>query len=251
MFMRLSTLIIPLILVAALALPPSAQALDKKATITHLSFHISHPAKKYDAKLLPGGAVVTAHFDPADLSKTSVDASFQVEYFNSSNELRDSHMMEVLEGIIFPAITWKGVATGAASAPVTVGKHEITVKGPLTVHGHTEEFETKVTLDVAENGLVTVDAQFAISLEAFEIERPSLVFVKIADEVPIKVKMVFPVGPALLAPAEPPAAEQGAAEAGSDPAAAPANGESKPAAAAPEAASEHDHAADTDPDHSD
>ena len=206
-----------LLLGLAFMVPHSAQAIEQKATIAHVSFHISHPAKKYDAKLLQGGAQAIAHFDAADLSKTSVDATIQVEYFNSDNELRDSHMLEVLEGIIFPTITWKGQATGVASTPVPAGKHEIRLKGPLTVHGQTRELEIPVVMDIAENGLVTVDATFSISLEDFEIERPSLVFVRISDEVPIKVHMVFPAGPELLAPPAPapveaPPAEESASE---------------------------------------
>ena len=210
------------LLIASFLLPQTGQAKEQKATIAQVGFHISHPAKQYDCKLLQGGATAIAHFDGSDLSKTSVDATIQVEYFNSDNELRDSHMMEVLEGIIFPTITWKGVATGVAATPITVGKHNIRVKGPLTVHGVTQEVEIPVVMDVAENGLVTVQASFSISLESYEIERPSLVFVKIADEVPINVKMVFPAGPELLAApiAEPaPSSEE-------SPGAAPASGES-------------------------
>ncbi len=196
--------LLPLLVLTAFLVPNNALALEQKATITHVTFHISHPAKKYDAKLLQGGAEVTAHFDPSDISKTSVDATIQVEYFNSDNEMRDSHMLEVLEAIIFPTITWKGTATGISAAPVTAGKHQFLVKGPLTVHGSTQELETMVSMEVADNGLVTVGAEFVITLESFQIERPSLVFVKIANEVPVKVNMTFPAGPGLLTPTPPP-----------------------------------------------
>ena len=225
----------------AFLLPHSAQAIDQKATITHVSFHISHPAKKYDAKLLQGGAEVTAHFDAADLSKTSVDATFQAEYFNSDNEMRDSHMLEVLEAIIFPTMTWKATAVGVDATPVTAGKHEIRVKGPLTVHGQTHDLEIPATLDIAENGLVTVDAAFSISLERFEIERPKLLFAKITDEVPIEVHMVFPVGPELLAPPETAPAEGSPAKEATD-----ASESMNPA---PAKGAEHEHAPGTDPNH--
>jgi len=247
MHARPGALLASLILSLAFLLPHNAQAIDQKATIAHLSFHISHPAKKYDAKLLQGGAEVIAHFDAADLSKTSVDATFQADYFNSDNEMRDSHMLEVLEAIIFPTITWKATAIGVTATPVTAGKHEIRVKGPLTVHGQTHDLEIPVTLDIAENGLVTVDAVFSISLESFEIERPSLVFVRIADEVPIKVHMVFPAGPELLAPPVVTPAEEAPAE-GSPTEEAIDAGE--PKATPPAKAAEHEHAPGTDPNHS-
>jgi polyisoprenoid-binding protein YceI len=221
----------------ALTLPGTAAALDSKVTIAQLSFHISHPAKKYDAKLLQGGASATAHFDPSDISRTSVDASFQVEYFNSDNELRDSHMMEVLEGIIFPEITWKAAAIGAASAPFTAGTHKLDLEGTLTVHGVSRKMQIPVQMEVASNGLVDVTSTFSISLESFEIERPKLVFVKIADDVPVTIRMVFPVGPELLAPPVAAAAEESAAAAAAAPepetAAQPAAPESRGEAAGP------------------
>jgi polyisoprenoid-binding protein YceI len=229
MNIQLSTLLSTALLISSFLLPQVGQAKEQKATIAQVGFHISHPAKKYDAKLLLGGATAVAHFDGSDLSKTSVDATIQVEYFNSDNELRDSHMMEVLEGIIFPNITWKGVATGVAATPITAGKHEIRVKGPLTVHGVTQEVEIPVMMEVAENGLITVQAKFSISLESYEIERPSLVFVKIADEVPINVKMVFPAGPELLAP---PVAEPAPAASAEESPVPAASAEESPAPAA-------------------
>jgi len=201
------SLLATLLACATFALPRPAAAIDGKVTIAQISFHISHPAKKYDAKLLQGGATATAHFDPTDISKTSVDVSFKVEYFNSDNELRDSHMMEVLEGIIFPEITWKAAAVGVPSAPFSAGTHKLDLEGTLTVHGVSQKVQIPVQMEVASNGLVDVTSVFSISLESFEIERPSLVFVKIADEVPITVRMVFPVGPELLAPPVPAAPE--------------------------------------------
>ena len=200
MKLRFSLNIGLLVAAAALLLPNIATALDQKVTIAQVSFHISHPAKEYDAKLLAGGASATAYFDPSDISKTSVDVTIKVQEFNSDNEKRDSHMLEVLEGIIFPDITWKGTATGASSAPFTAGTHEFRVKGPLTIHGVSRELEIPVRMQVAENGLVDVTSTFSLSLDNFEIERPSLVFVKIADVVPVTVRMVFPAGPKLLDP---------------------------------------------------
>jgi len=197
---------------ASFLLPKVADAIEQKVTIAQVSFHISHPAKEYDAKLLTGGATATAYLDATDMSKTRVEANIKVEYFNSSNNLRDSHMMEVLEGIVFPEITWKAKASGGASGPFTVGTHELKVKGPITVHGVTKELEIPIRMKVEENGLVDVTSKFSISLEDFEIERPSLVLVKIADEVPIKVRMVFPAGPKLLAPPAPAPAEAAPAE---------------------------------------
>ena len=46
-------------------LPSGARAADVKATLAQVGFHISHPAKEYDARLLPGGAKAVLHLEPA------------------------------------------------------------------------------------------------------------------------------------------------------------------------------------------
>ncbi len=204
-------------LLAALALavaPPWAEAREVEATVTHITFHISHPAKEYDVRLLPGGATINLQFDPNDMAKTTVDCRIQVEYFNSENPRRDSHMMDTLEGLVFPIIDWKVEGLSGVSGPWKPGTIEARAKGPLTVHGTTQELETPVTVDVAENGLIDVKARFQVKLEDFGIERPTLVFVPIANVVPIQVQIVFPVGTELFAP--PPAAAQEAAAEGAE-----------------------------------
>ena len=190
-------------LLASLLLARQASAIERQANEVEVGFHISHPAKQYDAGLLPGGATAVATFDPGEVGNTRVEVLLKVDFFNSANELRDSHMLEVLEAIIFPTISWAGVASGGAKGPFNVGTHEITVKGPLTVHGVTRELEIPVRLEVAASGLVTAHSKFSISIESFEIERPSLVFVKIKDELPITVKMAFAVGSELFTPQAP------------------------------------------------
>jgi len=197
-----------LLVALTLLLAVPAHALDIDSKDVGISFHIAHPAKEFDCKLLAGGGKAVLHMDPSDLARTGVDVDIQVGFFNSDNTRRDSHMIEVLEGLIFPTIVWKVDGIGGVSGPVTVGEHRVTAKGPLTVHGKTMDVEVPVQLTIKADGSVEANADFSISLEAFEIERPTLVFVPIEDIVPIKVRIAWPANPALLAPPAPePAAE--------------------------------------------
>lgn len=171
-----------------------ALALDTKASLSRITFHIAHPAKEYDAQLLDGGADVVAHFDPADIAKTGVDVTIRVESFNSDNTRRDSHMLETLEGFLFPTITWKVQGVSGAEGAIAAGQYKLQAEGPLTVHGVTQNLKVPITMAVAANGNVDVRAEFSISLESFGIDRPTLVFVPIADDVPIRVHMNFRAG---------------------------------------------------------
>jgi len=209
--MHLLTRLLSVLLgLSAFSLPGNALAADVTANKTDVTFHISHPAKEYDAKLLPGGAKIIGSFDPADLGKTGFDVKISVDKFNSDNTRRDSHMMEVLEGLVFPHITWKVRKLDGATGPIKPGQYKAFGSGPLTVHGVTKPLDAQVVLDIAENGNVTVTSSFSISLEEFGIERPTLVFVPIADDVPIKVSVVFPGGAGIFPPD--PAPEAPAAE---------------------------------------
>lgn len=199
-----------------------ALAADVTASEADVTFHISHPAKEYDAHLLAGGANIVGRFDPTDLGKTGFDVKISVDKFNSDNTRRDSHMMEVLEGLIFPNITWKVTSLDGVTGPINPGQYKAYAAGPLTVHGVSKTLEAKVALDIAENGNVTVSTSFSISLEDYAIERPTLVFVPIKDELPIKVSVVFPGGAGIFPPEPPPAPAPEAAPADASESALPA-----------------------------
>jgi len=185
----------------------SASAASVTASKTDVTFHISHPAKEYDAHLLTGGANIVGNFDPTDIGKTGFDVKINVDKFNSDNSRRDSHMMEVLEGLIFPRITWTVKRIEGATGPIKPGQYKGYASGPLTIHGVTRTLDAPVVLDVTESGNVTVSSSFSISLEEYEIERPTLVFVAIEDDLPIKVSVVFPGGAGIFPPAAPPEPE--------------------------------------------
>ena len=189
---RLPVQVWPLLVGMLMALCTPALAAEVAASKSEVTFHISHPAKEYDARLLPGGAKIIATFDPQDLRMTGFDVSIQVDKFNSDNTRRDSHMIETMEALIFPTIDWKVTKIAVDAGPVKPGSYKGFASGPLTVHGVTQILEAPITMSIAPSGEDTVNSEFSVSLESFEIERPTLVFVPIKDDVPIKVMVVFP-----------------------------------------------------------
>ena len=130
--------------------------------------------------------------------------SIQVDKFNSDNTRRDSHMIETMEALIFPTITWKVTKLDGPTGPVAAGSYKGFASGPLTVHGVTETLEAPITMTISESGDIAVKSNFSVSLERFGIDRPTLVFVPIKDDVPIKVSVLFPGGAAIFPPAAPP-----------------------------------------------
>ncbi len=156
----------------------------KGGSVTYRIVHKLHKfagiSKKADGrvKLVPGG-------------QTQVVIRIPVESFDSGNVNRDAHMKESVEAARFPAVEVKAVADGIVlptTFPATVQK---TFKGQVTLHGVTQAVDIPVTLKFEAANNVTATAAFSLSVDAFKIERPSLMFVKIDDEMKIDANLQF------------------------------------------------------------
>jgi|GEM_PF-98588 len=190
-----------------------ATALEIKTGQVDVTFHISHPAKEYDAFLMPDGGYGTLQLDPTAIENTKATFLIKVDHFNSDNTRRDSHMLETLEGFIYPTIDWNVTSVSGASGAWTPGVHSFKAKGPLTVHGVTKTIEVPVEVTVGGKGEVTFGSTFSILLEDYGIERPTLVFVPIENNLPIIVKVITKPNPALIAPPAPAPAQTAVAPA--------------------------------------
>ena len=131
----------PLLAVAALALAalpaaaaPNTYSIDTAHSsagfaVTHLSISTVR------GELGPVTGTVT--FDPADATKTVIDASIDVNGVSTQNEKRDTHLKspDFFDVAKFPKATFK-------STSVTKSGDELKIEGDLTLHGVTK----KVTL---------------------------------------------------------------------------------------------------------
>ena len=194
-------MLLPLVL--ALGAPGAAAALELRADKVEVSFHIEHPAKEYDAFLRPGGGVGVITLDPQAIESTRATFTIKVDHLDSENTRRDSHMMEVLEGLVHPTIVWTVQSVQGAAGPLKPGVTRVTATGPITIHGVTKPLSVPLEVTVGGKGELAISASFAVSLETFGIERPTLVFVPIEDVVPIVVRVETAANPAVLAPPTP------------------------------------------------
>jgi len=212
---------LPLLLSVLLPGAALAAPLAVETRKVDVEFHISHPAKEYDANLLPDGASATIQIDPKAIEATTASFTIKVDHFDSENTRRDSHMLEVMEAFVYPTIDWSVTKVSGATGAWTAGSHTFTAEGPLTVHGVTKPLKVPVNVTVGDDGALTFAAGFSIALEDHGIERPTLVFVPIENDVPIKVTVSSKANPDLIAAAtaEPPAPEPDPAPEGSEDAA--------------------------------
>lgn len=106
-----------------------------------------------------------------------------VATFNSGLSSRDSHMMEVLDGLTYPRILF-------SSSSVQYTPEGIFVKGKLQFHGVERVIETKVKLEKMNRKLV-FSGSLPILLEDYKVERPSLLFVKVDNKIQIDFQVVY------------------------------------------------------------
>ncbi|MFN5761259.1 MAG: YceI family protein [Sphingobacteriales bacterium] len=108
----------------------------------------------------------------------------KVSSFDSKNSNRDSHMIEVTEGLSFPNITF----SSSSITPNGQGKYK--VAGKLSFHGVEKPVEFMMTEEKKDNKRF-FNGSFQILIEDYKIERPSLMFVKTDNEVIIKMNVAF------------------------------------------------------------
>ena len=72
--------------------------------------------------------------------------------------------------------------------PATVEK---TFKGELSFHGEKKPIDVPVRIVFESATQAKVTGEFQISLEAFKIERPSLMLVKVDDALKLEVRLIF------------------------------------------------------------
>ena len=112
-----------------------------------------------------------------------------LESFDSGNSNRDGHMLEATEAARNPYVVFKGV--GATSLPSSYPT-DVTVPlaGELTLKT-TRPVQVPVRVHFDSGGHATATATLPVSLDAYQVERPSLMFVKVDDEVQIEVRLTL------------------------------------------------------------
>ena len=106
-----------------------------------------------------------------------------VATFNSGLSSRDSHMMEVLDGLTYPRIIF-------SSSNVQYTPDGILVKGKLQFHGVEKMIETKVKLEKV-NRKWMFTGSLPVLLEDYKVERPGLLFVKVDNLVKIDFQVAY------------------------------------------------------------
>ena len=174
------------LLALLLCIPPAGQVLDlREGTLTATVVHKLHEVHA-TTRQLEGRALVK----PDGTAQVQVRA--KIASFDSGNSNRDVHMREVTHDAEHQYASVKGTLAGVGiplAAPL-----QTTLHAAVELNGQKHLAEIPVKLEPAGAG-VRATFSFPLSLDAFKVERPELLFVKVDDTVVIAGDLLFGAAP--------------------------------------------------------
>jgi polyisoprenoid-binding protein YceI len=164
--------------------PATDFSVDPNSTLT---YHLVHKMHKVDgvSKKVEG----KAHLLPDGKAQVMVRAASQS--FDSGNVNRDEHMKETIDAARFPEIVLKALGEGVTPPATFPSTQKKTFKAQLDFHGVQQVFDVIVDVAWDSPNKAHANTSFAISLDNFKVERPSLMFVKVDDELKIDANLLF------------------------------------------------------------
>jgi polyisoprenoid-binding protein YceI len=153
---------------------------DKK--MSSVTYTMRHPLHTWDG--VSHDVNCALMYDEASKTIESVAVAIKVASFDSKDGNRDSHALEVLDGIRFPAVTF------VSQSVQTATDGSLTATGKLTFHGVTKPAVLIGTHD-DDGASLKVNGAFDIKMTDFNVERPSLLGMKADDIIKLKFTAFF------------------------------------------------------------
>ena len=158
----------------------TVNSIKGESSATYLLVHPMHEIEATSKEV-----VYTASLNPDTRSLQTVTAAVDVTSFDSGNSNRDSHAMEVVDALSFPEVTF-------ASTSIVPQGNSLIVVGKLTFHGVTNDV-TATAIPEWGSDKVVVHAIMPLSLTAFKVERPALLFIPVKDTLRFTLTAAFPL----------------------------------------------------------
>lgn len=155
--------------------------LDAIRDESSVTYRLKHPLHRIEATSKDVHYALEVDTTTKEIKRVS--AAVDVTTFDSGNSNRDSHAMEVIDAITYPDARF--VSTSIAQDDDTIH-----VAGKLTFHGVTHNVTVAGRVKWSEKK-ITMEGGFAVSLEAFEIERPALLMIPVGDVLSFSIAAAF------------------------------------------------------------
>lgn len=164
--------------------PMAKRKLIADKSLSTVTYAAQHPLHKWEGVSHDVNCALI--YNDESKAPESVAVSIKVASFDSKNNNRDSHALEVLEGLKYPNVTF-------VSSDLKANEDgSITVRGKLTFHGVTKPVAVQATRKDT-GGKMTITGEFPVSMTEYNIERPSLMGLKTEDQMTLRFNVIFPI----------------------------------------------------------
>ena len=116
------------------------------------------------------------------LNSGSVSIRVRLDSFDSRLSSRDSNMLFYADAMDHPVVLFK-------STNINIKSDSVYIEGDMTFHGITKQIKTVAAMFTRESPKIS--GSFNINLSDYNIERPTLLFVKIADKIRIEYSFII------------------------------------------------------------
>ncbi|PVY42304.1 YceI family protein [Pontibacter virosus] len=168
-----------------MAMEPMADALQQTPRISKanssITYTLKHPLHTVQgsSKEVSSQLLISEHGKQIQ----QVTVSVPVRSFDSGNRARDRDMLQVTEADRYPKVAF-------VSSEITERNGELSVRGKLSFHGVTREIAFKAR-QYTQGDELLVDGSFELSLDDYQIERPSILTMKVRDRLQVQFQMVY------------------------------------------------------------
>ncbi len=176
--------LVAIVTLCSVAAPLTKRKLMADKVGSTVSYAAKHPLHAWEGISRAVNCAVTYNDETKQIENVAV--SIKVASFDSGNSNRDSHALEVLDGLTYPNVTF--VSSDVKTAP----DGSITATGNLTFHGVTKPATLQATRKDTD-GKMRLTGEFPISLTAHSVERPSFLGLKTQDIMTLGFNVVFPL----------------------------------------------------------
>ena len=149
---------------------------SKTSKITYYGSHYAHDWQGHSTGI--SGRIL---YDADDQTANRCSLRVDLTTFDSGVSNRDSNMLTNLDAFQYPDVLY-------VSNEISMEGMNASIKGQLTFHGITKDLN--LTADILFTDGFNAEGSFTILLSDYEVERPTLLFKKIANEMKLKFHIV-------------------------------------------------------------
>jgi polyisoprenoid-binding protein YceI len=160
--------------VSALAQSTIKYAADKSKS--YITYGMVHPMHEWEGTSKEMNSVLLYNPETKKIEKAAM--AIPVATFDSQNANRDSHMIEVIDGIKFPNVTF-------SSTSITGDEVKLSVAGNLVFHGVTKSVTFDAVSKTTSDG-IEVSGAFSILMTDYNIEIPSMMGMPAKNDITLK-----------------------------------------------------------------